>query len=505
MKSLAFYLPVTLLAASIAHGQQNQTTDLIPALKKQCGIIKMALERQGPDTEGSYKAAATLCAHLEAPAGSSDADAEARTARDLYQILARMNLPPATAADRFAALESAASAKDGLERFYALVDLAKVAFEAGHLDKATAYAQELLQMAPQFPKNWNYGNALYYGHFVLGRVALREGNTKEAASQLVGAGTTPGSPQLNSFGPDVTLAQDLLAQGQAQPVLEYLAECKSFWKLNRGKLDEWIGAIRAGGTPDFGSNLMSETGGVTATAQARTQLNEGVQAFKNAQYPEAVEHFKTAVELDPTFDTAQLYLAFAYMQQYIPGAESPENMQIAAVAHDQFQKVLAQNPKNELAIASIASLLFNEKKLDDASQWYLKLIQLNPKNKEAFYTLGVIAWTKALVADGEARAKLGMKPDDPGPLKDKKVRAAVAEKNGPIIDDGIKNLDRSLQIDPEYDDAMAYENLLYRQKADLEETAEAYKADIDKADDYFQKTLETRKIKAERKPSQKLP
>jgi tetratricopeptide (TPR) repeat protein len=98
-----------------------------------------------------------------------------------------------------------------------------------------------------------------------------------------------------------------------------------------------------------------------------------------------------------------------------------------------------------------------------------------------------------------------MKPDDPGPLKDKKVRAAVAEKNGPIIDDGIKNLDRSLQIDPEYDDAMAYENLLYRQKADLEETAEAYKADIDKADDYFQKTLETRKIKAERKPSQKLP
>ena len=215
----------------------------------------MVIERQRPETEGSYKAAGTLCANLEAPAGTSDADAEARTARDLYQLLARMNLPPATAADRFAALEPAASAKDGRERFYALVDLAKVAFEAGNLDKATAYAQELLQMAPQFPKDWNYGNAIYYGHFVLGRVALREGNTKEAASQLVAAGTTPGSPQLNSFGPNVTLAQDLLAQGQAQPVLEYLAECKSFWKLNRGKLDEWIGTIRAGGTPDFGANL----------------------------------------------------------------------------------------------------------------------------------------------------------------------------------------------------------------------------------------------------------
>ena len=89
--------------------------------------------------------------------------------------------------------------------------------------------------------------------------------------------------------------------------------------------------------------------------------------------------------------------------------------------------------------------------------------------------MGVIAWTKALVTDGEARAKLGMKPDDPGPLKDKKVRVEVAAKNGALIDEGIKNLDKALQIDPEYDDAMAYENLLYRQKADLEEAPEAYK------------------------------
>ena len=235
--------------------------------------------------------------------------------------------------------------------------------------------------------------------------------------------------------------------------------------------------------------------------RARDQLNKGVQAFKSAQYPQAVECFKTAVNYDPTFATARLYLATAYMQQYIPGADSPENMQMATAAYDQFQKVLAQDPKNELAVASIASLLFNEKKLDDANQWYLKLVSLNPKNKEAFYTLGVIAWTKALVADGEARAKLGMKPDDPGPLKDKKVRAEVAAKNGPIVDEGIKDLDKALQLDGEYADAMAYENLLFRQRADLEDSSEAYKSDIDKANDYFQKTLDTRKAQAERKPA----
>lgn len=235
--------------------------------------------------------------------------------------------------------------------------------------------------------------------------------------------------------------------------------------------------------------------------KARDQLNKGVQAYKNAQYPQAVERFKTAVELDPKFPTARLYLAIAYMMQYIPGAESPENMQMANAAQDQFQKVLDQDPKNELAVEYIASLLFNEKKLDEARQWYEKLISLNPKKKEAYYTLGVIAWTKAFQPRAEARAKLGMKPEDPGPIKDKKVREELLAKNGPIIDEGIKDLDKALQIDPEYDDAMAYENLLYREKADLEDNSEAYKKDTEIADNYVQKSLETRKIKAERKPA----
>src|SRR5579862_2022965 len=85
--------------------------------------------------------------------------------------------------------------------------------------------------------------------------------------------------------------------------------------------------------------------------KAREQLNKGVQAFKNAQYPQAVERFKTAVELDPTFATARLYLATAYMQQYIPGADSPDNMKMASAAQDQFMEVLKQDDKNSLAIA----------------------------------------------------------------------------------------------------------------------------------------------------------
>lgn len=229
--------------------------------------------------------------------------------------------------------------------------------------------------------------------------------------------------------------------------------------------------------------------------RARDHLNKGVQAYKNARYPEAIEHFKQAIALDPTFPTARLYLATAYMVQYIPGAESPENLQLAENAHQEFLRVLEQDPKNEVAIASIASLYFNQKKFDEASEWYRKLIEVSPANKEAFYTLGVIAWTKAFQDNAEARAKLGMRPEDPGPLKDKKVRDQLRQKNLEMIETGMKNLEKALQLDPQYDDAMAYLNLLYRQRADLQESGDAYKQDVETADNWVQKTLETKKVK----------
>jgi len=233
--------------------------------------------------------------------------------------------------------------------------------------------------------------------------------------------------------------------------------------------------------------------------QSRDQLNKGVQAFKNAQYPEAVEHFKTAVELDPSFPVARLYLATAYMQQYIPGADSPENNQMAQAAHDQFMKVLEQTPKDKVAIASIASLYLNQKKWDDARQWYEKLIAVDDKNADAYYSLGFIAWSVWYPAYGTARANLGMKQEDPGPIKDKKVREELKAKFLPIINGGLQALDKALQINPEYDDAMAYENLLVRERADLMDTKEQYQAETKVADQWVDKALATKKAKAEKK------
>jgi tetratricopeptide (TPR) repeat protein len=235
--------------------------------------------------------------------------------------------------------------------------------------------------------------------------------------------------------------------------------------------------------------------------KARDHLNKGVQAFKNARYPEAVEHFKISVDLDPTFNVGRLYLATAYMMQYIPGADSPENNRMAKAAEDQFLEVLNQDPKSSVAMASVASLKLNQKKFDEAADWYKKLIVVDPNNKEAYYSLGFIAWSKWYPALMTARAKLGMKQEEDGPIKDKKVVASLREEYTKIIEDGIKGLEKALEIDKEYDDAMAYMNLLIRERADLAPDSETYKKEVEVANAWVQKALETKKIKASRMPA----
>lgn len=238
--------------------------------------------------------------------------------------------------------------------------------------------------------------------------------------------------------------------------------------------------------------------------RARDQLNKGVQSYKSARYEEAIEHFKNAVALDPSLTNARLYLATAYMQQYIPGADSPDNNRYAEQAIDEFKKVLDTNPPKEqqvLALKGIASLYFNMKKMDQAREYHRKVTELDPNDPEAYYSLGVIDWMGTYQPRMDARAKLGLNPTDEP--KDKKVCSellkAIKEKNEPQVDDGISNLQKALQLRPDYDDAMAYMNLMYRERADLEcDNPDARKADLKQADDWVDKTMATKKAKAEK-------
>ena len=148
-----------------------------------------------------------------------------------------------------------AEAQSDRERFYPLNDIAKLSFELGDHGTAERFARETLAVARDYPDDWNYGNAIHDGHMVLGRVALVRGDRKEAKGRLLLAGKTQGSPQLGSFGPNVSLARDLLDAGELETVLEYVRLCKLFWNSDRRPLDEWIVTLEQGSRPDFGANL----------------------------------------------------------------------------------------------------------------------------------------------------------------------------------------------------------------------------------------------------------
>ncbi len=247
-----------------------------------------------------------------------------------------------------------------------------------------------------------------------------------------------------------------------------------------------------------GAALFSATG--CNKLKARDQLNKGVASYKNARYEQAIDHFQNAVSLDPGLENARLYLATAYTQLYIPEVDTPDNVRLAEQAIDQFKAVLQRDPKSVTSVKGIAYLYLQQKKFGDANAYYRKALEIDPNDPESYYTLGVIAWTQSYKPRMEARAKLGLKPDEP--LKDKKVCQSLKDANWQIIQDGLDSLNKALQLRPDYDDAMAYVNLLYREKADLECGDPAARAADEKtADEWVDKTMATKKMKVEKQPT----
>jgi tetratricopeptide (TPR) repeat protein len=231
--------------------------------------------------------------------------------------------------------------------------------------------------------------------------------------------------------------------------------------------------------------------------RARDQLNKGVQAYKNQKFETAIGMFQKAVELDPTLINARLYLATAYAQQYVPGADTKENLTFANQAISEYDKVLQQDPKNISSIKGIAFLYLNMKNWDKAKEYYRKAIAVDSNDPEAYYSVAVIDWTQSYKQRMDERSKLGMAPTDQ--LKDKKVCEKLRESNMGLIDEGKQMLEQALKIRPDYDDAMAYLNLMYREEADLDCTDPAARAAALKtADEWVDKTMATKKAKADK-------
>ncbi len=242
--------------------------------------------------------------------------------------------------------------------------------------------------------------------------------------------------------------------------------------------------------------------------KARDALNKGVQSYKSGQFDDAIDKFKQAKQLDPGLLNARLYLATAYASQYIPGAPSEDNVRNGQQAIAEFQEVLGIEPGNLSAIDGIGSILyqmaatpFTPAKFEESKTYHLRHIGLKPEDPEPYYWVGVIDWTLSFRANADIRAAYNrgaprkqVKDDQPLPPR---TREDYAATYGPMVNEGIDRLKKAIELRPDYDDAMAYLNLLYRRKADMVASMEERDALLRQADELVDKVKEIKQKKME--------
>lgn len=238
-------------------------------------------------------------------------------------------------------------------------------------------------------------------------------------------------------------------------------------------------------------------GAVDSGVKAREEMTKGAESFNRSNYNDAIEHFKLAVALDPTLVNARIFLATAYAQMYVPGDDSPDNLKRANLAIDEFKKVANADPTNTGALKHISAIFFYTKRWAEAREYSLKAADADPADPENYYMAGVIDWTQAYTFRMETRSRItGLQPIDA--ITDPAACAKVRAHNAEMVEDGIRMFAKALQLRSNYEDAMAYINLMYRERADYEcEDAAARAADLQSADDWVDKTLAAKKAKAE--------
>jgi tetratricopeptide (TPR) repeat protein len=221
--------------------------------------------------------------------------------------------------------------------------------------------------------------------------------------------------------------------------------------------------------------------GFVQKLKARNNLNKGVKAFADQKYEAAAQYFEKSLQLDPNFESARMYLATSFTYQFVPGSNKPENIALANKAIKIFEEVVAKakdpSQPNADAMLSLATLYYQMNEYDKSKEWCGKVQKVYPQNAEAYYRIAVMDYK-------EASDKTGPKGENVADLKpDDKARI---QKN---IDEGIKDLEKALEIRPDYCDAMSYANLLWREKAKFEKDPKA-KAQINReADKLFQREL----------------
>jgi len=239
--------------------------------------------------------------------------------------------------------------------------------------------------------------------------------------------------------------------------------------------------------------------------QARVELKKGNSLYVQEQYSAAMVEYQKGLELDPSDTFAWRSVGLSALALYRPGDDSPKNLEYARIAADAFEKYLKENPDDAKVQDYLMSILVSSKQYQQALAFVDQLQQQHPNEandpKWNKYRVNVLIQAGRL-PDAEQLALKTPGPEQPVSLYSIGVEAWHKVYNNNTIDYaakqqlvelGLRALRKSVEIKPDYFDAMFYLGLSLREKAKLETDGNARTADVDEAETWLKKGLELRK------------
>ncbi|MFZ3342691.1 MAG: hypothetical protein WA213_17535 [Terriglobales bacterium] len=237
-----------------------------------------------------------------------------------------------------------------------------------------------------------------------------------------------------------------------------------------------------------------------AQLPAYKEIELGKQALAHGKYDEAIQHFENANNQVQMNVMVQLDLANAFAGKYVPGADNADNARVADQAINYYQRVLDGNTSRIAsfnAAKGVALLKAQMNQFDEAKDYFARAEKLDQRDPDSYYWTAVIDWTVSNQFRLQQRTKLKLKPEDSLPEKNHEICILVRGNNWSNLDDGIDNLNKTLELDPKSEGAMTYMNLVYLERADVEcDDPGIRKSDLKTAGEWAQKLAALKKLKA---------
>jgi len=214
--------------------------------------------------------------------------------------------------------------------------------------------------------------------------------------------------------------------------------------------------------------------GGCARLQARAEMKKGNALYQNGSYREALAQFQRGLELDPGATFAWRPVGLSAMALHRPGAATRENTEYADIAIDAFQKYLAAFPDDHKVDEYLTTVLVNAERNDQALARLEQRAKDHPEDKAIDQAILTLLIKAKRLPDALARARGARPRPDPQALYSIGVAAWSRSYGDPtldlatraaVVDLGLDALNQALEIKPDYFEAMAYINLLYREKA----------------------------------------